>query len=121
MRIRGGGAPPSKRTLVARPAFRPTSMLRQRAGEILNSTAARQRGFSFQAAISQFSGSIYVIDLAGNRCLIPSSSVTPFVPHRAARAAGSHDPADCQPLLGGRPLSTHNATSTGRAWLDGRG
>jgi hypothetical protein len=31
-------------------------MLQQRAGEILNSTAARQQDFSFQAAISQFSG-----------------------------------------------------------------
>jgi hypothetical protein len=60
-------------------------------GENLNSTAAQQRDFSFQAAISQFSGSIDVIDLAGNRCLVPSSSVTP------AHAGKYHIPQPEQP------------------------
>jgi hypothetical protein len=76
MRILGGRSRlPSGFLLPGRP-----SSLRQRCsnvqGENLNSTAAQQRDFSFQAAISQFSGSIDVIDLAGHRCLVPSSSVT---------------------------------------------
>ncbi len=41
-------------------------------------TAARQRNSHLQTAISQFNGNIDPFDLSGNRCLIPSGSMTDF-------------------------------------------
>jgi hypothetical protein len=45
-----------------------------------------QQIFAFQAAISQFGGNIYLVDLSRNRCLTPKGSMTVVLPFELALA-----------------------------------